>query len=62
MALALDILLSALALAVLADLVTGLVRGQLRLLDGDRNASPTLFWTYAGVEAVLVVLVASLWI
>jgi hypothetical protein len=62
MGLALDILLSGLAFLVLVDLVTGLARGRLRLLDGDKRASPAKFWGYAGVEAVLVVFVASLWL
>jgi hypothetical protein len=62
MGLALDILLSALALVVLADLVTGLPKGRLRLLNGDKNANPATFWGYVGVEAVLVALVASLWL
>ena len=61
MLLTLHILLSALALFVLVDLVTGLSKGRLRLLDGDRQVSPTLFWMYIGVESALVVLVASLW-
>jgi hypothetical protein len=62
MGLVLDILLGALALVVLADLVTGLPKGRLRLLSGDKSANPAIFWGYVAVETVLVILVASLWL
>ena len=62
MALALDILLSGLVLLVLADLVTGLATGRMRLLGGNIKASPGMFWGYAGVEAILVIFVGSLWL
>lgn len=57
MDLALDLLLSAIAVLVLIDLIFGLATGRLRLLSGDRSASPTAFWFYVFVEAVLVLLV-----
>jgi hypothetical protein len=62
MGLALNILLSALALIVLADLATGLPKGRLRLLSGDKGTNPTIFWGNVGIEAILVALVASLWL
>ena len=62
MALALDVFLTAIALLVLADLVSGMARGRLLLLNGDRTVNRTTFWVYAGVEAILVALVASFWI
>ena len=62
MVFALNLLISALALVVLADLIFGLARGRLRLLNADRTASPTTFWIYIAVEAALVLLVATLWL
>jgi hypothetical protein len=61
MAFALDVFLTAIALLVLADLVSGMARGRLLLLDGDRTVNRTTFWVCAGVEAILVALVASFW-
>jgi len=61
MAFALDVFLTAIALLVLADLVSGMARGRLLLLNGDRTVNRTTFWVCAGVEAILVGLVASFW-